>query len=156
MNSGSSTALAKVERQLSIFAEDPNWQRVWLNLESQNWRSLAIVPAGQRSSIDLVHALAAVAWHQRSTPVIVADLRSLNLPGLDAARIEIRRRVECGERVLISTNSIDRNPTSAAVAREADKVVLCVYMGLTLRSQVKKTIQALGAQRCLGSILIDT
>ena len=153
MNGRSSTALAKVERHLSVFAEDPNWQRIWLNLESQSWHSLAVVPAGERSSIELVHALAAVAWHQRSTPVIVADLRNLNLAGLAAARSEIRRRVEVGERVLIGMNSINGNPTSSAVAREADRVILCVHLGLTLRSQLKQTIRELGTQNCLGSIL---
>ena len=155
MKEVTSTALAKVERHLSTFAEDPVWQRLWLNLESLSWRSLAIIPAGKGTCIDLVHALAAVAWHQRSTRVIVADLRTLNLPALTAARNEIRRRVDGGERVLICMNSLDQNPTSATIAREADKVVICTYLGVTVRSEVKRLMVEVGAQRCLGSIVVN-
>ncbi len=154
MNSGPTQALAKVDGQLGKFAEDPIWQRLWLNLESQSWRSLAVMPVGDASSIDLVHALAAVAWHQRGTPVIVADLRSIGLPALAAARGELRRRVQNGERVLIGMNSLDTNPTSATIARDADKAVLCVILGRTMRSHVRNAVRELGVQRCLGSILI--
>ena len=154
MNSGQTHALAKVDGQLGKFAEDPLWQRLWLNLESQSWRSLAVMPVGDASSIDLVHALAAVAWQQRGTPVIVADLRSIGLPALASARGELRRRVQNGERVLIGMNSLDTNPTSATIAREADKALLCVILGQTMRSQVRNAVRELGAQRCLGSILI--
>ena len=156
MSSSHSTALAKVEDRLTRFAADPTWQRLWLSLESQNWRSLAIVPAGETSSIDLVHALAAVAWHQRSTSVIVADLRTIGLPTLATAREELRRRVGGGDRVLIGMNSLEVNPTSATIARDADKAVLCVFLGRTSRAQLRDTVRELGIQRCLGSIVIRT
>jgi hypothetical protein len=156
MKSGPSTALVRTEHQLDVYAQDPSWQRLWLNLESESWRSLAIVPAGGLSSIELVHGLAAVAWHQRSSTVIVADLRTIGLSALATARGELRRRVDGGERVLIAMQSIDKSAITATIAREADKVLLCVHLGHTSRSQVKDAIRELGTQRSLGSILIRT
>lgn len=154
MKSGASTALARVENRLDMVAEDLTWQRLWLNLESQSWRSLAVIPVGDASSIDLVHALAAVAWHQRGTSVIVADLRTIGLRTLAAAREELCRRVDGGDRVLIGLNSLEINPTSATIARDADKVVLSVFLGRTLRAHVRNAVRELGVQRCLGSVLI--
>ena len=113
-----------------------------------------MIPAGDTSSIDLVHGLAAVAWHQRGSQVIVADLRTIALPALAAARMELRRRVEAGERVLIATQSLDRNPTSATLARDADKALLCVLMGKTSRAHVRNAVREIGQHRYIGSIAI--
>lgn len=149
-------ALVKVERGLAFFAEDPAWQRFWLNLESLDWRSLAVVPAGDDSSIDLVHGLAAVAWQQRGASVIVADMRMVPLTALRAARDELRRRVEHGERVLIAMRSLAQSPTTSTIAREADKALVCVFAGQSSRAQVRSTIREIGIHRCLGSILIHS
>ncbi|HEY5961524.1 MAG TPA: hypothetical protein VIV60_33425 [Polyangiaceae bacterium] len=149
-----STSLVPDAIRLRSYAEDPAWQRTWLNLESENWRSLAIVPTGELSSLDLVHGLASVAWQQRGTPLIIADLRKIALPSLAAARGELRRRATSGERLLVAVHSLEKNPTTASLVREVDKAVLCVYLGHTSRSDVKNAIRELGAQRCLGTILV--
>ncbi len=156
MTSSSSTALAHTERHLDTYAHDPAWQRLWLSLESESWRSLAVIPAGSLSSIELVHGLAAVAWHQRATRVIVADLRTIGLTALATARGELRRRVDGGERILIAMQSIDKSAIAATIAREADKVLLCVHLEHTSRAQIKSAIRELGAQRNLVSIAIRT
>ena len=148
-------ALAKVEQQIEIVAKNPAWQRLWLNLESERWQTLALIPTDNMSSLDLVHGLASVAWHQRGTRVIVADLRSIGLPSLAAARAELRRRVQSGERVLICMTSLEKNPTTATLARDADKSVLCVYRGQTLKAGVRDALRELSPQKCLGVILVN-
>lgn len=152
------TTLAKCPEseaiRLRCCAEDPAWQRAWLSLESENWRSLAVLPTGEHSSLDLVHGLASVAWQQRSMPLVIADLREVKLSALAAARDELRRRVSAGERVLIAVHSLERNPTTATLLRDADKTVLCVYVGHSLRSHVRNAVRAVGTQRCLGTILV--
>lgn len=154
MNSRPPNALARIESPIDVLTEDSTWQRLWLNLESQSWRSLAVIPAGDSSSIEVVHALATVAWHQPGTAVIVADFRTIGLPALTAARQELRRRIDTGERVLIGMNSLEINPTAATIARDADKVLVCVTLGRTLRAQVRNAVREIGVQRCLGSILL--
>jgi hypothetical protein len=155
MKTSSSTALApKFDQRLVAYAEDPAWQRAWLNIEAESWRSLAVIPTGDLSSLDLVHGLAAIAWQQRGTPLIVADLQSIGIPALVAARSELRRRIDGGDRILIATQSFEKNPTAATIAREADKALLCVYMGHSVRSHVRNAIRELGTKRCLGTIIV--
>jgi hypothetical protein len=154
MNSSPSNALARIEHKLELRSSDPQWQRVWLALESENWRTLAVLPTGGLSALDLVHGLASVAWQQRGNPVIVADLRTIKLAALAAARAELRRRAEGGQRILIAVRSLDESPTSATLARDADKAILCVHQGETLMAHVKKAVKELGAARYLGAILI--
>lgn len=144
----------QLDKRLAQYAHDPGWQRIWLNIEAAAWRSLVFLPAGDFQAIDLVHGFAAVGWQQRGTPLVVADLRSIGLATLAAARGEIRRRVDGGDRLLIAAAALDKNPTSATIARDADKSVLCVYAGKSARSQVKAALKELGAQRCLGAIMI--
>jgi hypothetical protein len=155
MKSSPSTALARVELKLEVYAEDPSWQRVWLTLEPESWRSLAFIPTGNISALDLVHGLASVAWQQRGNPVIVADLRTITLAALPAVRTETRNRIDSGNRILMAVRSLDESPISATLARDADKAVLCVYPGQTMAAHVRHAIKELGLQRYLGAILIQ-
>lgn len=154
MESSPLSAQLKIDDRLVTYSRDPSWQRAWLNIEAADWRSIAFIPAGDFSSLDLVHGLAAVGWQQRGTPLVVADLRSIGLAALAAARTEIRRRVDNGDRLLISVAALDRNPLSATLAREADKAILCVSLGHSARAQLKEAVRELGVQRCLGAIMI--
>jgi hypothetical protein len=129
---------------------------MWLSLEAENWRSLAVLPMGDLSSLELVHGLASVAWQQRGTPLVIADLREIRLSTLAAARDELRNRVNGGERVLIAVCSLEKSPTTATLLREVDKTVFCVHAGHTLRAHVRNAIRVVGEQRCLGSILVGT
>ncbi len=154
MKGPQSTAITTVERRLDVYTQDPSWQRLWICLEPQNWRSLVLVPAGRDSSIDVVNGLAGVAWQQRGGRVIVADLRTISLPALGNARMALRKRIEDGDRILIAISALDVNPTSTAIAREADRAVVCVFAGRAERAQVRSIVRELGPQRCLGSILV--
>jgi len=155
MKSGPSRALVVHDRQLDVFRVAPDWQRIWLTLESESWRSLVVLPTGDLSSIELVRGLAAVAWQQRGTRIIVADLRSIAIAALSAARQELRRHVESGDRVMIATQSLDASPTTATIAREADRALLCVHLNKASLGQVRKAIKELGKQRYLGAIAIN-
>jgi len=154
MKSSPSNALARIENKLDLRASEPQWQRIWLALESEDWRSLVVLPTGSLSALNLVHGLASVAWQQRGNPVIVADLRTINLAALAAARAELRKRTESGQRILIAVRSLDESPTSATLARDADKAVLCVHQGASLKAHVKNAIREVGVARYLGAILI--
>lgn len=156
MNQTAITAPDRKQQSLEFFAHDPMWQRLWLTLESEKWQTLAVIPIGTVSSIFLVQGLAAVAWRQRSTRVIVADLRSIGLTELTATRAELRRRIDGGERVLMAMEGVERSAVATTIAREADKALLCVPLESSTRAQLKSTLRSLGAQRCLGAIAIRT
>ena len=154
MKSSPPNALARIENRLDLRSSDPHWQRVWLALDSEDWRSLIVLPTGNLSALDLVHGLASVAWQQRGNPVIVADLRTITLAALAAARAELRKRTEGGQRILIAVRSLDESPTSATLARDADKAILCIHQGETLMAHVKNAIKEIGPARYLGAILV--
>jgi hypothetical protein len=147
-------AIVRVGRQRDLRADDPSWQRVWLRIETETWRSLAVIPAGDSSSLEVVHGLAAVAWQQRGAKVVVADLRELALPVLATVRDELRQRVDGGERVIIAMRSFERSPATATIAREADKSILCIDSGHTRKSRVRDMVREIGRQRLLGTILV--
>lgn len=154
MTNNPSTALVHHDQRLALFRKRPDWQRLWLTLEAERWKSLAIIPTGDLSSMELVQGLAAVAWQERGAKIIVADLRTVALPALAAARSELRRRVDAGERVMIATQSLDASPTTATIAREADKALLCVHLQSALASHVRAAVTELGRQRFLGAVMV--
>jgi hypothetical protein len=153
-NSTATSLSVKLDQRIVAYAEDPSWQRTWLSIEAEPWRSLAVIPTGDLSSLDLVHGLAAISWQQRGMPLVVANLQSIRLSALAATREELRRRMNAGDRILIAAESFDRNPTMATIAREADKAVVCVYLGHSSRTHVRNAIRELGEQRCLGTIIV--
>ena len=150
----SQSAIARVETKLDHFANDPQWQRIWLAIQAEKWRSLAVIPADATlPTIEVVHALAAVACQQRGSPLVVADLRSVDLPILDAVRAEVEARTAAAP-ILMAVPAFDESPVALAIARAADKAVLCVGLGTTLASQARKTIQQLGHDRFLGTVTL--
>lgn len=142
-----------IDQRVLLYAEDPAWQRTWLAIEAVEWRSLVFVPVGDFSSLELVHGLATVGWHQRGCPLIVADLRTVGISALLPVRNEIRQRVRNGDRILIAAGGLHQNPITASIAREADRAILCVSAGCTARAQVREAVRELGAQRCLGTLM---
>jgi hypothetical protein len=150
-----SKAIVPIKQHLSRYFRDPTWQRAWLELEPVAWRSLAVIPTGDFSSLDVVHGLAAVAWQQRGTPLVVADIQTIELGVLSAVREELRRRILGGERVLIASRSLSESPAAATIAREADGVILCVSLGGTKRKAIASAIRELGKQRIVGTLTLQ-
>ena len=151
-----SNAIVPIEPHVGRYAHDPTWQRTWVEIEAISWRSLALIPTDEGSSIDAVHGLAEVAWQQRGHSVVVADIRTIALPVLSAIRDELRRRILSGERVLIASRSLRERPVAATIAREADGVILCVAMGRATRKSVAEAIGEIGKNRIIGTISLKS
>jgi hypothetical protein len=152
MTQPQSKAIVRVKTEISPYVQDPTWQRAWLEIEPIAWRSIAVIPVSEGSSLAAVHGLAEVAWQQRGHSVVVADIGSITLPMLSAIRDELRYRVARGERILIAARSVFESPATATIAREADGVVLCVELGKTKRKSVADTIKQIGKNRIIGTI----
>ncbi len=147
-----SKAIVPIEPHISRYAQDPTWQRTWVEIEAMDWHSVALIPTDEGSSLDAVHGLAEVAWQQRGHSVVVADIQTIALPVLSAIRDELRRRISSGDRVLIASRSLRERPVAATIAREADGVILCVALGRTTRKSVAYAIGEIGKNRILGTI----
>jgi hypothetical protein len=156
--SGTSITLAAGdhERRLTVCANDTHWQRVWLSVRDVPWRSLAVLSVDSAlSTLDVVHGLAAVAWFQCGTSVVVADLRSAVLNVVSSVQDELRQRMQNGEQVLMALGALDDSPASLAIARDADKVLLCVALGKTKTGRIRDAVQRVGKQRFLGTVLVN-
>lgn len=140
----------------SSLATDVRLQRLWLAAQQRNWRSIAIVSSGPNvPTLDAAHMFARIAWWYAGEPTAVIDLRFLSLRLLDHQIADIRQQVASGDRVFVAVRSQAENPTAVPIARAVDAVVLGVVLGATRVRAAQATIDAVGRERFLGTILVQ-
>ncbi|HKQ70105.1 MAG TPA: hypothetical protein VJT73_12240 [Polyangiaceae bacterium] len=150
-----SLARTELPRPLREFWNDPSWQKIWLAIQSREWRSLAIVPASPGvPTLEVAQALVDVGWQHRGLPIGLADLRNVTLPYIDSVIDEVRAHVYGGERILIALRSVFENPATVPIAQAADSSLLCVGLGRTKISSAEESIEQIGSPRFLGSIVV--
>ena len=151
-----STALAE-RRHVQSWAES-DWQRLWLTLDRMPWRTLALIPAGEGAAADFTLTLAVTlsrtGMSHVGTPIPVANGTQVPLTQLNSFLADIRACRDGGERVIVALSPVAENPTTTAIAKEADGVVLCVMLGGMRSSDAKRTIQQIGPSKFLGSVII--
>jgi hypothetical protein len=129
-------------------------QRIWLGTQSRAWRTLAVVPVGEGiSSYEVASLITTLGLHQ-GEPVGLADLRDVRLNRVGAFLDLVTELVSRGERVVFATRSITENLATIRLARAADAVILCVSIGSTSIGSAAETIEQIGKERFLGSMLI--
>jgi UDP:flavonoid glycosyltransferase YjiC (YdhE family) len=62
--------------------------------------------------------------------------------------------VRRGQRVVFATRSTSKSLATIPLARAADRVILCVSLGSTSIRVVEETIEQIGKERFLGSMLV--
>jgi hypothetical protein len=135
--------------------DDVRLQRLWLQIERREWRSLAVLGASRGlETIHFAELLAQLAWRYRGQPSSVCDLRDLSMRLIDYQVQQMREQVDSGMRLVVSLRSIFENPTSAPIAMQTDAILLCVALGETDFKSAEETIAAVGRDRVLGSILL--
>jgi hypothetical protein len=136
----------------------PDWQRLWLTLDRMPWRTLAILPAGDGAAADfsltIAVTLSRTGMSHVGAPILVADGTQVPLSQLNAFLDDVRHCRDGGERVIIALSPLGENPTTIAMAKAADGVVLCVLLERMRSSDGHKTIKAIGANKFVGSVII--
>jgi len=140
------------------------YQRIWLATQSQAWRTLAIVPVDDGVSTFEVASLITTLGVRHGEAVSVADLRDVQIGRVPAFLEVAGELVSRGQRVVFATSSITENLATIPLARiremspmtprAADGVVLCVSIGATSLGSIEATIEQIGKERFLGSILL--
>ena len=135
--------------------QEVDLQNLWLALEKKKaWRVLAVVPATRQiASLDIASAIAEVAWQYRGEPTVVLDLREITMRLVDYHRKEIEEHVKKGENVIVALASIDKNPTTIALAKNADTSILVVRLGETAMKSAVKTVEEIGHDKFAGTII---
>jgi hypothetical protein len=135
--------------------DDVRLQNLWLGIERREWRSLAVVGTTRSvATLEIAELLAQLAWRYRGQPSGVCDLRDLTMRLIEVGVQEMRTQMEAGTRLVVALRSIFENPAAAAVAKEADAVLLCVALGETSLKAAEETIAAVGRERVLGCVIL--
>jgi hypothetical protein len=138
--------------------DDVPSQMLWLALQRRAWRSLAVVGASKDlPTIDVANMLARLAWWYQGQPSSVADFRDLSLRLVEYQLGDVAAQLQRGRvTVIIALRSIFESPTVVPVARAVDAAVLCVQLGVTKISDSRKTIETIGHDKFLGTIIIPS
>ncbi|HEX3777848.1 MAG TPA: hypothetical protein VHV51_25445 [Polyangiaceae bacterium] len=151
-----SLALSRPENEVATW-RDPEWQRLWLAIESRPWRSLALIPAGEGASQDfslvVAVALSRTGMVHLGSPIQVADATRVPLNQLTAFLEEVRRCTNTGERLLVALPPTGKSPITATIAQATDAAVLCVQFECMTSAQAKQTLKVVGQARFLGSAI---
>jgi hypothetical protein len=134
--------------------ERADYQRIWMRVASRDWRTLAIVPAEDgMSTYDVAHLIVTLgAFHGESIGVF--DFREVRMNRALEVLEEAELQLERGERIVFATRSIRENLATIPLARATDGAVLCVSLGSTSMRFAEETIEQIGKDRFLGSILV--
>jgi hypothetical protein len=136
----------------SGFTPDQALQELWLSLSAAPWRSLVLVPADAATSAALLaRSLAAVGTELSAAPVTAFVGEGALEWGAALAMID---GGAASSRVVVAIPPVVIEPRGAVLARRADAVVACVAKGRTRLCDVRRTLELIGAERFLGSVLV--
>lgn len=136
----------------------PDWQSLWLASQSRPWRSMALVPAGPGASPELLVqvavTLARTGMVHLGTPIHVADATRITLAQLASFSEELDHYSQQNAIILIALPALSENVTSFSLAQSADVSLLLVLLQQMAVVEAKKTVERVGAQRFLGSVIL--
>ena len=134
---------------------DPDWQKLWLAMQTRPWSSMSVVPASSGASPDfsitVAGILARIGIMHLGVPVQVADATAIPLVHLAQFEAELQRIRADGERVLVAVAPASANPASVPIAQATDLAMLCILLERMSTSEAKKTVTRVGASRFVGS-----
>jgi hypothetical protein len=152
---GTSTALMAHPSGVAAAFDDVKMQKLWLATQRRAWRSLAVIAGSEGlSTLELASTLAKIAWWYRGQPACVVDFRDLSLRLVEYQLREVATQMNQGQRVIIALRSIVENPATIAVAHVVDAAVLCVRLGETQISAAEQTLEEIGREKFIGSIVL--
>ncbi len=155
---------SRMERALTATAEEPadsgdaldraDWQGLWQRTRTLEWHTLALVPGDDQTSTAGVATLLARLSRDQGDPIQVADVRALRPKHIDAFLDWARWEASQGARILFVTGPVRTNLATVPITRAADCALLCVSLGVTSAVAARTTIEQIGRERFLGSLLV--
>ena len=137
---------------------EPQWQQLWLAVESRPWSSLALIPGGAGASLDFTLQIAVnlsrTAMVHIGTAIQVADGTRVPLNQLNPFLNEVRRCTSAGQRLLVALPPTGSSPVTASIAQSVDAAILCVLLEQMASADASRTVKLVGPQRFLGSVLV--
>lgn len=135
---------------------DNEWQRIWFSIRQHTWSSLALVPS--HSGIDVVkvaQTLVATGRLQGERPVGLIDATGVQMANIQQVIASLGTVAERGEHAIVPVDSIQDNPSTIAIVQAASMALLVVRLGESLLASAQTTLDVVGRNRFIGSIVVD-
>ena len=135
---------------------DNEWQRIWFAILQHTWSSLALVPT--HSGIDVVkvaHTLVATGRLQGERPVGLVDATGIQLANVQQVISSLSAVADRGEHAIVPVDPIQDNPSTIAIVQAASMALLVVRLGESLLASAQTTLDVVGRNRFIGSIVVD-
>ena len=137
-------------------SKSSSWQRIWFAIRQHPWASLALVST--HDNIDIVavaEALAATGRQVGERPVTVKDATGVEMGSVQTVIESVNVAKDGHEWMLVPVDPIARNAASIAVARAASAAVLVIRRGESLMTDAQSTLDDIGRDRFVGTIIVD-
>jgi hypothetical protein len=127
---------------------------MWFGLQSLPWQTIAIVPGDAGiSTLPVAQAIVAMGA-EHGENLGLADLRDIQRARVTAVLEIAEWSNSLGRRVVLALSSVAENLATISLARGADSAILCVSLGSTSLSSIEETVDQIGKERFLGSVLV--
>ena len=135
---------------------DMDWQRIWFATRQQAWTSLAVIPSDHGVDVGRVaESLVAAGRLLDDKPVTLLNGRGAELSGVRQLVDSLAVMTGRGEWVVVAVDPIGLNPTTVPLVRATSAALLVVQLGESLLASSRATIEAVGRERFLGSIVLS-
>jgi hypothetical protein len=135
---------------------DASWQRIWLRTQGRDWVSLAVIGTSQRSpdaTMRVAGMLARVS-EELGHPLVVLDARDVELRTMASIQARMRALSARGTRAITVLQLPSLNPVTVPIAQAADASMLCVFVGESRLTNTEQTIEQIGRDRFLGTVIL--
>jgi hypothetical protein len=139
-------------------AQDPDtdWQRLWFATREHLWHSLALIPSD--GSIDVrrvAESLVETGRVHGERPVSLLSGMGVHLAGVHQFVDSIGAMTGRGDWVIVPVDPIAENPSSIPIVQAASAALLVVRLGESLLGSARATIDVIGRERFLGSVVLS-
>jgi len=135
---------------------DAAWQRIWLRAQGRGWVSLALIgssPRAPEATMRVAGMLARIS-EELGHPLVVLDARNVELRSMATIQSRMRSLSARGTRTIAVLQLPMYNPVTVPIAQAADSSMLCVFVGESRLGNSTQTIEQIGRDRFLGTVIL--
>jgi hypothetical protein len=132
-------------------------RRLWVSTLRHPWKALVLVPAtGGLAARQVARALCVVGVNEGGEPVHFIDGEGVDLGQASRLAAEVSENARQGLRSIIVTGSLGQQASAVPLALASDFAVLGVRLGHTTAEEVERTVDEVGRNKVIGSVLLGT
>ncbi len=133
------------------------WERVWVEALRRPWSSLALVPAGR----SVYAGFAAEPLAELGRQYFGGGVQAVRGEGMSMGECRsflesLEDKCRGGKRVIVSVDSPQKTQVAVVIARAVDIALLVVAEEVSPFAAARETIQQIGAERFVGSVIVRT